>query len=84
LATVYTVPTKTKTIVTNIVVTNSGTTAATVLLQIGGYAIVPNTPVPANGIFTLDVTQVIEETNTVKVQASSTTCAVHVSGVEVA
>ncbi|WJN63036.1 hypothetical protein [Streptomyces phage phiScoe3] len=84
LATVYTVPAKTTAIITNVVIANSGTTAATVLLQLDGFAIVPNTPVPANGIFTLDITQVLAEAKAVKVQASSTTVAVHVSGVEVA
>jgi hypothetical protein len=80
---VYTVPTGTTTIVTNIVVTNSSTTAATVLIRFGSVAIVPNTPVPGNGIFTLDISQVLTEGNAIDVQASSTTLGVHISGVEV-
>lgn len=80
---VYTVPAATTTIVTNIVLTNSGSSAATVLVRFGSVAIVPNTPVPANGIFTLDITQVLTETNTIDVQSSSTTVGVHISGVEV-
>lgn len=80
---VYTVPAATTTIVTNIVLTNSGTSAATVLVRFGSVAIVPNTPVPANGIFTLDISQVLTEGNTIDVQSSSTTVGVHICGVEV-
>jgi hypothetical protein len=80
---VYTVATGVTTIVTNILVTNSGASAATILIRFGSVPVVPNTPVPANGIFTLDISQVLTEGNTIDVQASSTTCGVHISGVEV-
>ncbi|QJD50668.1 hypothetical protein SEA_ISSMI_22 [Streptomyces phage Issmi] len=80
---VYTVGTGVTTIVTNIVVTNSGSSAATVLIRFGSVPIVPNTPVPANGVFTLDISQVLTEGNTIDVQASSTTVGVHICGVEV-
>ncbi|MEU0674464.1 hypothetical protein ABZ330_16490 [Streptomyces sp. NPDC006172] len=82
-AVVYTVPASTSTIVTNLVAANSGTSAASLLIRIGGIAIVPNTPIPANGIFTLDVTQVLDASTTIDVQASATTVGVHISGVEV-
>lgn len=82
--TVYTVPSATTTIVTNIVISNSSTSAGSVLIRLGGIAIVPNTAIPGNGIFTLDVTQVLDAGSTIDVQASSTTLGVHISGVEVA
>jgi hypothetical protein len=83
LTTVYTVPSNTTTIVTNIVVANSGTTAATILLQLNGLAIIPNIPLPGNGIFTLDISQVMDAGDTVKIQGSTTTCSYFISGVEV-
>ncbi|MFD7677539.1 hypothetical protein [Streptomyces sp. NPDC060187] len=83
LTSIYTVPSNTTTIVTNIVVANSGTSAATVLLQLNGLAIIPNTPLPGNGIFTLDISQVMDAGDTVKIQGSTTTCSYFISGVEV-
>ncbi|QPB09931.1 hypothetical protein CPT_Sitrop_016 [Streptomyces phage Sitrop] len=83
LATVYTVPTSTTAIVTNIVIANSSTTASTVLIQLDGINILPTMSVPGNGIFTLDIAQPMNAAGTVKVQGSTTTCAVHIAGVEV-
>jgi hypothetical protein len=83
LTTVYTVPSSTTTIVTNIVVANSGTSAATILIQLNGLAIIPNTSLPGNGIFTLDISQVMDAGDTVKVQGNTTTCQYFISGVEV-
>ncbi|AWY07586.1 hypothetical protein SEA_YOSIF_22 [Streptomyces phage Yosif] len=80
---VYVVPTGAQGIITNIVVTNSATTAASILIRIGAIAIVPNTPIPANGVFTLDISQVMQEGTMVDVQGSSTALGVHISGVEV-
>ncbi|MFF4054607.1 hypothetical protein ACFYZ0_02285 [Streptomyces sp. NPDC001708] len=83
LTNVYSVPASTTTIVTNIVVTNSGASAATVLIQLNGLAIIPNTSIPGNGIFTLDIAQVMDAGNTIHVQGSTTTCSYFISGVEV-
>lgn len=83
LTSIYTVPSNTTTIVTNIVVANSGTSAATILLQLNGLAIIPNTALPGNGIFTLDISQVMDAGDTVKIQGSTTTCSYFISGVEV-
>ncbi|ATI18805.1 hypothetical protein SEA_DIANE_21 [Streptomyces phage Diane] len=80
---VYTVPASTTAIVTNIVVTNSSTSTATVLIELNGLAIIPNTSIPGNGIFTLDITQVMDAGNTIHVTGSSTTCSYFISGVEV-
>ncbi|MFH8414351.1 hypothetical protein [Streptomyces collinus] len=76
-------PANTTTIVTNIVVTNSSSSAATVLIQLNGTSIIPNTTVPGNGIFTLDITQVMDAGDTIRVQGSTTTCSHFISGVEV-
>ncbi|WJN63431.1 hypothetical protein [Streptomyces phage phiScoe56] len=83
LTQVYQAPNPGTTIVTNIVVANSGTASASVLIYLSGVIIVPNTPVPANGIFTLDIAQPMDAAGTIKVQGSTTTCSVHIAGVEV-
>jgi hypothetical protein len=70
LTTVYTVPSSTTTIVTN-------------MIQLNGLAIIPNTSLPGNGIFTLDISQVMDAGDTVKVQGNTTTCQYFISGVEV-
>ncbi|WP_329289564.1 hypothetical protein [Streptomyces pseudovenezuelae] len=76
-------PSNTTAIVTNIVVANSSNSAATVLIQLNGLAIIPNTSIPGNGIFTLDIAQVMDAGNTIHVQGSTTTCSYFISGVEV-
>ncbi|WJN62644.1 hypothetical protein [Streptomyces phage phiScoe10] len=81
---VYTVPANTNTIVTNILVANVNTTPASILIKMGAITVIPNTPVPANGIFTLDMAQVMDIAGqAIEVQGSSTGIAVHICGVEV-
>ncbi|QMP84566.1 hypothetical protein KGG93_gp21 [Streptomyces phage Endor2] len=85
LTSVYTVPSSTTAIVTNIVVANVNTTASTILIKMGAITVIPNTPVPANGIFTLDMTQVMDVAGqAIEVQGSTTGLGVHICGVEVA
>jgi hypothetical protein len=84
LTTVYTVPANTTTIVTNILISNVSASAATVLVKFGAITVIPNTPIPGNGIFTLDMSQVMDISGqAIEVQASTTQCGVHISGVEV-
>jgi hypothetical protein len=84
LTAVYTVAANTNAIVTNILVANSNTTPASILIKMGTFTVIPNTPVPANGIFTLDMAQVMDIAGQViEVQGSSTGLAVHICGVEV-
>ncbi|MFF3249742.1 hypothetical protein ACFYWP_01760 [Actinacidiphila glaucinigra] len=81
---VYTVPADTTTIITNIVVANAGTSSASILVKLGAITLIPNTPVPGNGMITLDVTQVMDVAGQlVEVQGTSTSLGVHISGVEV-
>uniref|UniRef100_A0AAU7GXA0 Minor tail protein n=1 Tax=Streptomyces phage Kamino TaxID=3158857 RepID=A0AAU7GXA0_9CAUD len=84
LTTVYTVPTKTTTIITNIVISNTTAAALAAQIRIGGQTLVPNTPVPVTGFLTLDITQVMTEGETLQVQSSGSGMAMFISGVEVA
>ncbi|AKY03331.1 hypothetical protein FDI80_gp21 [Streptomyces phage Aaronocolus] len=84
LTSVYTVPADTTTIVTNIVIANTNSSATSVLVKMGAITVVPNTPVPANGIFTLDMSQVMDIAGqAIEVQGSASGVGVHISGVEV-
>lgn len=85
--TLYTVPnTSTTTIVTNIAITNTGTSAATATINLDGVAIISGVSVSANQTYVIDLKQVIPADATPKTisgSASATTVIFHISGVEV-
>jgi hypothetical protein len=82
--TLYTVPSATTTIATNVVVTNTATSAATFTLKLDGVDIVTAAPLAANSLATFDIKQVLDATDTIAGSASATTVNFHISGVEVA
>jgi len=81
--TLYTVPSNTSTVVTNIVVTNVDSSSATFTLSLGGTAIVFDALINANSVATFDIRQVMEESETIQGLASATTVNFHISGVEI-
>jgi hypothetical protein len=86
--TLYTVPnTSTSTIVTNIVVTNTSTSAQTFTVNIDSVAILSGASLAANSSAFFDLKQVIPASNPAKTitgLASATTVNFHISGVEIA
>jgi hypothetical protein len=82
--TLYTVPSSTTTIVTNIIVTNTAATDGTFTLSLDDVALASGVVVPAKGIFTLDVKQVLATTDTIKGGANATSISFHISGMEIA
>jgi hypothetical protein len=82
-ATLYTVPSATTTVVSNIVITNTAGTAGTFTLALNGVALASAVSVTANSITTIDLKQVLVATNTITGQASATTINFHISGVEI-
>lgn len=82
--TLYTVPSATTTIVTNVVVTNTATSSATFTLNLNGVAVQSASTVAANSSAYIDLKQVIAATQTISGSASATTVNFHISGVEVA
>jgi hypothetical protein len=84
----YTVPTtSTTTVVTNVVASNTAATASTVTMAIDGINILPTVSIAANSVATFDLKQVIPANATPKTitgGASSTSVALHISGVEIA
>lgn len=85
--TLYTVPnTSTATIVTNIAVTNTATSAATFTINLDSVAVVSGASLSANAVTTFDIKQVLPadaSPKTISGSASATTVNFHISGVEV-
>ena len=82
--TLYTVPSATTTVVTDIVVTNTAGTSGTYTLNLNGTALVSGVSLPANGVTNLSIKQVLNATQTISGSASATSINFHISGVEIA
>lgn len=81
--TLYTVPSGTTTIVTNIVIANTNGTAQTATISLDGVVLIPAVSVPANSVVPVDIKQTLSATKTISGFASSTAVTFHISGVEV-
>jgi hypothetical protein len=83
-ATLYTVPSATNTVVTNVLVANTAATGATFDLLLDDVSIANDVTVAANSITVIDLKQVLAQNKTIKGLASATTVNFHISGVEIA
>jgi hypothetical protein len=82
--TLYTVPSATTTVVTNIVICNPTTSAVTASLLLNDIDLLGSVSVAANSTAFFDLKQVLPTTQTIKGLASSTSVDFHISGVEIA
>jgi len=82
--TLYTVPSATTTVVTNIAITNTATSGATFTLLLDDVELQKDSAVAANTTAYIDLKQVLVATDTIKGLASATTVDFHISGVEIA
>jgi hypothetical protein len=82
-ATLYTVPASTTTVVTNIAVANTASSAATFTLTLNGVAIQSGSTIAANSTAYFDVKQVMATTQIIAGFASATSVNFHISGVEI-
>ena len=82
--TLYTVPSATTTVVTNIAVTNTVTGDATFELLLDDVVIAKTVTVGGFDTTVIDLKQVLGATKTIKGLASATTVNFHISGVEIA
>jgi hypothetical protein len=64
-ATLYTVPSATSTVITNIVIANTAGTAGTFSLSLDGVSMATTVAVAANSITTIDIKQVLAATKTI-------------------
>ena len=83
-ATLYTVPSSTTTVVTNVLVTNTAGSSATFTLLLDDVSIGTTVTVGAYDTTVIDLKQVLATTKTIKGLASATTVNFHISGVEIA
>lgn len=81
--TLYTVPSATSTIVTNIVITNTAGTDATFTMSLNDVNLATLVTVGAYDSTVLDIKQVLSATQTIKGGASATSVNFHISGVEI-
>lgn len=81
--TLYTVPSATTAVVTNIAVTNTGASDYTFTISLAGTALHTTTSIPANSTTYVDCKQVLVATNTIQGGASNTAVNFHISGVEI-
>jgi len=82
--TLYTTPSATTTVVTNILVANTAATAATFDLSLDGVQIFNDAAIAANSTASFDLKQVLVATDLIEGLASATTVNFHISGVEIA
>jgi hypothetical protein len=81
--TLYTVPSSTTAVVSNIVVTNTAATAATFTITLDGVAMQSGSTIAANSSAYFDLKQVLATTKIIAGFASATTVNFHISGVEI-
>jgi hypothetical protein len=82
--TLYTVPSSTTTVVTNIAVTNTAGTAGTFTLALDSVALHTTTAIAANTTVYIDCKQTLATTKTITGGASAITVNFHISGMEIA
>ena len=81
--TLYTVPSATTAVITNIAVANTAGSAGTFTLLLDGVDLHTTTAIAANSTVYIDLKQVLATTKTIKGFASATTIDFHISGVEI-
>lgn len=79
----YTVPSATTAVVTNIVITNTAGSSGTFTLGLGGTNLATTVTVGANDSTVIDLKQVLTATQTITGGASATTINFHIGGVEI-
>jgi hypothetical protein len=79
----YTVPSATNTVVTNIIVTNTADSSGTFTLGLDGTNLATTVTVGSYDSTVIDIKQVLTATKTVTGGASANTVNFHISGVEI-
>jgi hypothetical protein len=82
--TLYTTPSGSTAVVTNIVICNPTTAAVTASVLLNDIDLIGSVSIAANTIFGFDLKQVLPATETIKGSASTTSVDFHISGVEIA
>lgn len=81
--TLYSVPSSTSAVVTNVIVTNTSSDTQTVTLELDGVSIIQDAEIQGNTSLSWDIKQVLGELDIISALASSTDVKLHISGVEI-
>jgi hypothetical protein len=81
--TLYSVPSATSAIVTNIIISNASSTRQTFNISLAAVPIASGVEIQGNSLVAFDIKQPISSLEEVKGFASSTSVSFHVSGVEI-
>ena len=81
--TLYTVPSATTTVVSNIVICNPTTSAVTASMTLNAIDLLGSVSIAANSSAFFDLKQVLDATQVIAGSASSTSVDFHISGVEI-
>jgi hypothetical protein len=82
-ATLYTVPSATTTVITNIGVTNTSSSSQSYTLSFNGVVFADTVTIAAKDTVLIDLKQLVAATNTITGFASATSVNFHISGVEI-
>jgi hypothetical protein len=82
-ATLYTVPSSTTSLVTNILIANTDATSATFAITFDGVEVIPSSEIAANSLATFDIKQALATTKIIAGYASSTGVKYHITGAEI-
>jgi hypothetical protein len=82
-ATLYTVPSSTTAVITNIAINNAAATSATFTLTLDSVDIFTTVALSANSTTIIDLKQVLATTKVIAGFASATTVKYHISGMEI-
>ena len=83
-ATLYTVPSSTTSVLTDIVISNTSANQQYVTITVDGINLVPSVPISANAVINFQFKTVIATTKIIAGFATSTGVKFHISGVETA
>lgn len=81
--TLYTVPSATTAVITNIAVANTSSSSQTFSLTLNGVALHTTTAIAANSTVYIDLKQVLSASQVLAGLASATSVTFHISGVEI-
>jgi hypothetical protein len=81
--TLYTVPSSTTTVITNIGVTNTSSSTQSYTLSFNGVIFADTVSIAAKDTVVIDLKQIVVATNTITGLASATSVNFHISGVEI-
>lgn len=81
--TLYTVPSLTSTVITDMFLVNTGSSENSITINFNGKAIIPTTHIAGNSVVNFSMKQVLAAGQTITANASSSSIIIHLSGMEI-